>query len=166
MTTDVELISRADPNSACPNLQENQVLSKKIIANQHVIHNKGEVFSCVLHVCREVMWNVTLDRHKKLLAIQMVNKYFHIMEPECSLPCSQQPATGMRANVQIPNLEFWDTSFNYIYHLRLYSSLSFYVNPTSNISCYMTHPCRHISQYSFNITCSTLWRYNLITKTT
>jgi hypothetical protein len=40
------------------------------------------------------------------MVTQIVEKFLHIMEPECSLPCSHQPASGLTASVQLFNPSF------------------------------------------------------------
>jgi len=60
----------------------------------------------MVHACRKVKGSLIPDLLKKLLVTQIVKKILHIMEPECSLPCSQYPVSGLTASVHIFNPSF------------------------------------------------------------
>ena len=60
----------------------------------------------MVHACRKVKGNLIHNLIKKLLVTQTVKKFLHIMEPECSLPCSHQPVSAVRASVYIFNPSF------------------------------------------------------------
>jgi len=105
LTISIEVTPRAGPKPAGPAII-NVDRSLKDIKHQHVKQSRGEKFSCMVHVCREVKWNLIPVLFKKLMVTQTVKKFLHIMKRDCSLPCSQQPASGLTASVYTCNPSF------------------------------------------------------------
>jgi len=92
------------------------------------------------------MWkselNLIRNILKKLLVTQMVTKFHHNMETECSFPCSQQPAIGLRASMAIFTSSLKYITFNSIRYLRSCPGLNFL--RISNVKHCMIHDL-HIS---------------------
>jgi len=75
----------------------------------------------------------------------MVTKFYHNMETECSLTCSQQPATEQRASVASFTPSRWYIAFNSIRYLCHCPGLN--VLRISHVKHFMIHNL-HIS-YDF-----------------